>query len=118
MGDHHPVDPQPDPRFLLANERTFLAWMRTSLAVGAAGLGIAGLAPDTDPPWVRSAIAVGLAVLALLLLRWAVHRYLAADRALRTGGDMPHLHGARFLALGLGLLIAISIVALLITVPG
>lgn len=31
----------PDPRFSLANERTVLAWLRTSLAFVAAGLGAA-----------------------------------------------------------------------------
>ena len=30
----------PDPRFSLANERTYLAWIRTSLALVAVGLGV------------------------------------------------------------------------------
>ena len=108
----------PDPRFQLANERTFLAWTRTSLAVGAAGLAIAGLAPDTDPLWVRSAISLGLAFLAVALLAWAVRRYRAADAALRTGGPMPRLNGAPVVAAGLAVLIVVSVSALLLASPG
>ena len=32
---------EPDPRFTWANERTFLAWNRTALALIAAGLAVA-----------------------------------------------------------------------------
>ena len=38
------VGDDPDPRFSLANERTFLAWIRTGLAFVTAGLGISALA--------------------------------------------------------------------------
>ena len=31
---------EPDPRFSLANERTFLAWIRTALALAAAAIGL------------------------------------------------------------------------------
>ena len=34
---------EPDPRFSLANERTFLAWIRTSLALIASGIGVHAL---------------------------------------------------------------------------
>ena len=37
---------EPDPRFTFANERTFLAWSRTALAlVVVAGLGVVQLLP-------------------------------------------------------------------------
>ena len=36
---------EPDPRFTFANERTFLAWSRTALALVVAGLGIVQLLP-------------------------------------------------------------------------
>jgi putative membrane protein len=35
------ADTNPDPRFTFANERTFLAWTRTSLALIGAGLAVA-----------------------------------------------------------------------------
>jgi putative membrane protein len=111
------VEHQPDPRFLLANERTFLAWMRTALAVGAAAVAIAGLAPDTDPLWVRASISLGLALLAVGLLAWAVRRYREADAALRAGHAMPRLRGAPVMAGGLAVLLVVAVVALLLATP-
>ena len=108
----------PGSRFLLANERTFLAWMRTSLAVGAAGLAVAGLAPDTDPLWLRAAISLGLAGFAVLLLSWAVRRFRASDRAIRAGSELPRLRGGPLLAGGLGLLIVVTVFALLVGTGG
>lgn len=105
---------EPDPRFLQANERTFLAWMRTALAIGAAGMAIAGLAPDTEPVWVRGAISVALATLAVTLMMWAVRRFRAADSALRHGTPLPQLHGAPVIAFALALLVVASVVALLV----
>lgn len=36
---------EPDYRFTLANERTFLAWIRTALALIAGGVAVAQLLP-------------------------------------------------------------------------
>ena len=35
-----PAGREPDPRFTLANERTFLAWIRTALGLLAGGIGV------------------------------------------------------------------------------
>ena len=40
------VGEAPDYRFSLANERTFLAWIRTALGFLAAGVGLDQLAPQ------------------------------------------------------------------------
>ena len=43
---------EPDPRFTFANERTFLAWSRTALALVVAGLGVVQLLPPfPGVPW-------------------------------------------------------------------
>jgi len=54
---------EPDARFTFANERTFLAWNRTALALIAAGLAIVQLLPPfAGVPWGRHMIAVPLIV--------------------------------------------------------
>ena len=47
----------PDYRFSLANERTFLAWIRTALGFLAAGVGLDQLAPDFATPVIRELLA-------------------------------------------------------------
>jgi len=46
------VGEAPDYRFSLANERTYLAWIRTALGFLAAGVGLDQLAPDFATPGV------------------------------------------------------------------
>ena len=69
----------PDPtrlamdRTILANERTYQAWLRTGLSALAAGLGVARFLSDTLPRWMHLSIAVILiafAVLAFFLASW------------------------------------------------
>lgn len=54
----------PDYRFSLANERTFLAWIRTSLGFLAAGVGLDQLAPDFATPVIRELLALLLCLFA------------------------------------------------------
>lgn len=105
---------QPDPRFLQANERTYLAWLRTALAIGAASLGIAGLAPATNPSWVRPVVSLMVAGFALVVLSWALRRYRATDVALRAGDPLPALHHSALLAVGLAVVLGVSVAALLL----
>ena len=62
----------PDYRFSLANERTFLAWIRTALGFLAAGVGLDQLAPDFATPLIREILALPytrtLLVISILLL--------------------------------------------------
>ena len=43
--DPRSVGEEPDYRFTLANERTFLAWIRTALALIAGGVALVQLVP-------------------------------------------------------------------------
>ena len=62
----------PDYRFSLANERTFLAWIRTALGFLAAGVGLDQLAPDFATPLIREV----LALVAIVLWRYTRSRNL------------------------------------------
>lgn len=73
-----PADPrrvgsEPDYRFTLANERTFLAWIRTALALAAGGLGAIALLPDLTGSHVLGVALLGLSCVtsAVAYRRWA-----------------------------------------------
>ena len=81
---------EPDPRFTFANERTFLAWSRTALALVVAGLGIVQLLPPF--PGVaagRHLLGVPLIVLGAVLAVAAYTEWVRNQRALRRGEPMP-----------------------------
>ena len=71
-----------DARFLLANERTLLAWLRTALALQAGGVALIQL-PGARVP--LAAIGVGLLGLGSVAGLTGYRRYRVADRAIRTG---------------------------------
>ncbi len=81
-----------DPRFLLANERTFLAWGRTSLALVAAGLAVTQLLDQFGLPGGRQLLGVPLILLGGLIA-WLSHRRSnQIDHALRNGLALPSHH--------------------------
>lgn len=81
---------EPDPRFTFANERTFLAWARTALALVVAGLGIVQLLPPF--PGVaagRHLLGVPLIVLGAVLAVAAYAEWVRNQRALRRDEPLP-----------------------------
>ncbi|GAA3210799.1 YidH family protein [Actinocorallia longicatena] len=87
------VGDEPDPRFSLANERTFLAWIRTSLALLATGVALEAISKSHDLA-VRftSALLVSLAIAGPVFgfVRWMQsERALRQDRALPGGAFLP-----------------------------
>ncbi len=81
---------EPDPRFTFANERTFLAWSRTALALVVAGLAIVQLLPPF--PGVsagRHLLGVPLIALGAVLAVAAYAEWVRNQRALRRGEPMP-----------------------------
>lgn len=79
---------EPDPRYSLANERTFLAWVRTSLAMLAGGVALHALGlPETD--WLRTVLAIALVLLGGLTTALALVRWARIERAMRTNQPLP-----------------------------
>lgn len=104
---------EPDPRFTLANERTFLAWIRTALALIAAGVAIEALAVPLHPT-VRLATAVILIGLGLVVPPLAWRSWGRAEGALRRETPLPASLVAPVLAAGVGAVGALLVVGLLI----
>jgi putative membrane protein len=80
---------EPDYRFTLANERTFLAWVRTALALLAGGVLLEQFATTLQPRIVIVALAIGLAVLACVLCTVAYVRWRANEIAMRHARPLP-----------------------------
>jgi putative membrane protein len=84
------VGSEPDPRFTFANERTFLAWIRTALGFLAAGVAIAAVARLAGAlgPEVRGASIV-LILSGLVCGVGAFGRWMRNERAMRLGLPLP-----------------------------
>ncbi|MEA2178372.1 MAG: putative rane protein [Solirubrobacteraceae bacterium] len=90
---------EPDARFTLAAERTYLAWIRTSLAL-IAGAVAASQFLDDDLPGARWALAIPLGVLGVAVAATSHHHWRAIDGAIRTGRPLPRSPVANLLAVG------------------
>ncbi|MFP5365488.1 MAG: YidH family protein [Actinomycetes bacterium] len=84
-----PGGEEPDPRFTLANERTFLAWIRTSLALLAGGIAIEAFTSDLFLEPVRKGLAVVLLLLGMLLSGGSAVRWLRVERSMRNKAPLP-----------------------------
>lgn len=79
---------EPDARFTLANERTFLAWIRTSLALIAGGVALEVLGLDLHPE-LRLAASVLLVLAGVVTPALAWWNWARSERALRRGEPLP-----------------------------
>ncbi|MFF8772102.1 YidH family protein [Kitasatospora sp. NPDC015120] len=106
---------EPDYRFSLANERTFLAWFRTGLALIAAALAVAQFVPPHARGTAGTVFGALLAAVGALLCTTAYFRWRAVQRAMRHNRPLPVTRllpvlaaGASVTSLGLLLLIVRS----------
>ncbi len=103
----------PDYRFSLANERTFLAWIRTALALVGGGFAVDQFLPHLTG-WVRTALAVALLAVGALASLRAVNHWVRCERAMRRGEDLPASRFPTVLALVVGLLALCMLVVVLL----
>jgi putative membrane protein len=106
------VGDEPDPRFSFANERTFLAWIRTGLALLATGVVLEGLdVPASDG--ARRALVTALALLGAFAAGAAFARWARAERALRQARPLPSPALVPLLAFGLVVIAIVVVVAVM-----
>jgi putative membrane protein len=100
---------EPDPRFSLANERTFLAWLRTALALYAAAFALEALNLPAEEGWriASSVVFLALGTVAALqaLLGWA-----QTETAMRLGKPLPGI--AMGAVLVVGIVVAVALIAI------
>jgi putative membrane protein len=101
----------PDYRFSLANERTFLAWLRTALALIGGGFAVDQFLPALGAAW-RTGLAVALLAAGVLCALRAVNHWVRCERAIRRGENLP---ASRFPAL-LSIVVALVALAMIVIV--
>jgi putative membrane protein len=107
------VGSDPDYRFSLANERTFLAWIRTALALVAGGLVATQLLPELVIPFAREAIGVALVGLGTVLAVASLRRWAVNEEAMRLGRPIPESRLPVVVAVGAGF-VSVGALALLL----
>lgn len=103
----------PDYRFTLANERTFLAWVRTALAILAAGVLLDQFSKNFASEVVVFTIAVGLCMLAATLFVVAYVHWRNVELAMRLNKTLPQSPVLGVVSVA-GMIASITLVALLI----
>jgi inner membrane protein YidH len=107
---------EPDPRFTFANERTFLAWSRTALALVVAGLGVVQLLPPfPGVPWGRHVLGVPLIVFGALVAVTAYREWTKSQWALRHGQPLPRSGMPAIMAVIIAAMAVVSAVVVLVS---
>ena len=107
---------EPDPRFTFANERTFLAWNRTALALIVAGLAIVQLLPPFPGlPWGRHLLAVPLIAFGAFLSVGSFIEWRRNQRALRRDEPLPRSPLPRALAVLIAVVAVVAAVLVLLS---
>ncbi len=99
----------------MANERTFLAWIRTALGLIAAAVGLEAFAPHVVPSPVRTPLVVLLLIVAAGLAAYAFRRWLSVEGAMRRRRDLRGTPATLVLAALIALVGAVIAVSLLVT---
>lgn len=109
------VGKEPDPRFSYANERTFLAWNRTALALISVGLAVTNLLPPFHLPFGRRIIGLPLIGLGAFVALASLREWAGNQRAMREGRPLPV---ARLPLLVSAVIGVVAVVALVVAAIG
>lgn len=110
-GDPRSVGDDPDYRFTLANERTFLAWIRTALALAAGGLAAVTILDDFRG---EQLLGISLLVLSFLTAGSAYRRWALNERAMRLDEPLPSSRLPLLLAIAVAAVAVMAAVLLVV----
>jgi putative membrane protein len=101
---------EPDVRFTYANERTFLAWNRTALALIATGIAATQLLPQFHLSGGRKILGLPMIGLGALVALTSFTHWKANQRAMQRGRPLPRSPMPMVLSIGIGLIAVIAVV--------
>lgn len=105
--DPREVGDDPDYRFTLANERTFLAWLRTALALAAGGLAAIHLIPSA---FGSEFLGLSLLTLGFITAATAYRRWYRSEVAMRLGQPLPPSRLPQFVAYAVAVFAVIAVI--------
>jgi putative membrane protein len=105
--------PEIDYRFSLANERTFLAWIRTTLALLAGGVA-AAKALEFHSELARWLVAGPPLAAGALLGADAVRRWRAYEDAMRAGRRLPAGRGLTAISVAVSIYAIVALIAIVL----
>jgi putative membrane protein len=115
MADPLDEGAEPDYRFTLANERTFLAWIRTALGLLALGIGVRQLVPEFAVTGARTGVAVALVTVAAAVAGLAYPRWRQVQVAMRHDRPLPR---TRVIPLVAALVVVVAVFAAVLVITG
>jgi putative membrane protein len=101
---------EPDVRFTYANERTFLAWNRTALALIATGIAATQLLPEFHVHGGRRILGLPMIALGAVVAFTSFRHWKANERAMRLGQPLPRSPMPLVLSIGIAVVAVIAVV--------
>ncbi|EHI41836.1 hypothetical protein OPAG_06173 [Rhodococcus opacus PD630] len=108
-----PADTEPDYRFTLANERTFLAWIRTSLGLLAGGVAVHELVESSRIEFAHLALGTACVALAFVLAVGAYQHWRTVQSAMRRTHPLPRPVLVPVLCVGVGVIAVLAVATML-----
>jgi inner membrane protein YidH len=105
--ERHAGEADPDYRFTLANERTFLAWIRTALGMLAGAVALVHVVSADKVTEAQRLIGLALTAIAIVTAGLALRRWRVVQESMRHGADLPTNREPIYLSLAV---VAIAVV--------
>ena len=101
-------------RTRLANERTYLAWLRSALTALAVAVGAGKIVPSVADvsSWPFELVGAGFAALGVALVVFGVRRFVRVENALKSGEFAPLETGSAIMIAVPGVVLGLATLAL------
>lgn len=113
MSSEEEATVEPDYRYSLANERTFLAWIRTGLGLIAGGVAVEQFA-TLSQGWIEKVVGVIGVLLGGILAGWALQHWRRVQRAIERDEPLPPQPAAPLISVGIVVIAALLVAGIVL----